>query len=111
MQFTKLWWSILGTVLFGLQAGLTDNSVSTEEYVVLGAAVLNNVGTWLIPNTPILNTAKTWVNALVLGSGVLVPLLPNGVTPQEWLTFGIAVGTGAGVFLFENKRVLTPAGS
>lgn len=104
MTFNKLIAAIVGTVLFGLQGALTDGGMSVEEYVTVGSAVLAAFGTWLVPNTPALATAKTWVGAVVLGSGVLLPLLPGGVTGSEWMTVGIAVLTAAGVYAVPNGR-------
>lgn len=104
MDYRKLLWAILGTVALGVQGALTDGSLSVEEYVTVGAAGLACVGTWLVPNTPSLARAKTWVTSLVLGAGVLVPLLPDGLTPQEWLTTGIAVITAAGVYVLPGPQ-------
>jgi hypothetical protein len=104
MSVNKLLFALLGTVALGLQGALTDGSMSVEEYVTVGAAALAALGTWLVPNTPALNTAKTWVNAIVLGAGVLVPLLAGGVSGQEVWTVVIAVLTAAGVYAVPNGR-------
>jgi hypothetical protein len=104
MDYRKLFWAIAGVIAFGLQGALTDGGLSIEEGIVLGAAVLNALGTWLIPNTPVLATAKTWVNALVLGAGAVIPLLPDGITSQEVWTIVIAVGTAAGVFAMPGPK-------
>lgn len=103
MTVNKLLWALVGTVALGLQGALTDGSMSVEEYVTVGAAGLAAVGTWLMPNTRALAAAKTWVNALVLGAGVLVPLLVGGVDGQEVWTVVIAVLTAAGVYAVPNK--------
>jgi hypothetical protein len=103
MTVNKLIWALVGTVALGLQGALTDGSMSTEEWVTVGAAAFAALGTWLVPNTPTLAAAKTWVNALVLGAGVLVPLLAHGVTGQEVWTVVIAVLTAAGVYRLPNK--------
>ena len=105
-NYWKLAAAILGAVVFALQGALTDSSMSVAEWVVLGAAVLNVFGTWLVPETELLKAAKTWVNGLVLGAGVVVPLLPDGLTQQEIWTVAIAVLTGAGVLAASNN----PAG-
>lgn len=104
MTVNKLVWALVGTVALGLQGALTDGSMSVEEWVTVVAAALAAFGTWLVPNTPALNTAKTWVNAVVLGAGVLVPLLAGGVTGQEVWTVVIAVLTAAGVYAVPNGR-------
>lgn len=105
MTVNKLLWALLGTVALGLQGALTDGSMSVEEYVTVGAAALAAVGTWLVPNTSALATAKTWVNAFVLGAGAVIPLLPGGISSQEVWTIVIAVGTAAGVFLVPGPRL------
>lgn len=105
MDYKKLIVAIAGVVAFGLQGALTDNGLSLEEGIVLGAAVLNAFGTWLLPNTAALATAKTWVNALVLGAGAVIPLLPGGISSQEVWTIVIAVGTAAGVFLVPGPKL------
>ena len=104
MQYSKLIWAIAGTAALGLQAALNDGSISTAEWVTVLAALLAAFGTWLTPNTPALSAAKTWVHALVLGAGVLVPLLTDGVSGQEWLTVVIAVLTSAGVYALPGLR-------
>lgn len=101
-NYRKLIVAILGAVVLGLQGAMTDGSMSVAEWVVLGAAILNAFGTWLVPETELLATAKTWVNGLVLGAGVVVPLLPDGLTQQEIWTVAIAVLTGAGVLAAHN---------
>jgi hypothetical protein len=103
MSVNKLIAAIVGTVLFTLQGALTDGGVNVEEAVTIGAAVLAAFGAWLVPNTAALATAKTWVNAVVLGAGVLLPLLVGGVDGSEWMTVGIAVLTAAGVYAVPNK--------
>lgn len=104
MQYSKLLWAIVGTIALGLKAALADNAMSVEDWVTVVAAALAAFGTWLVPNTPVLATAKTWVNAVVLGAGVLVPLLPDGLSGQEWWTVVIAVLTAAGVYLLPGPQ-------
>lgn len=104
MTYNKLLWALLGTVLLGLQTSLSDGSLSLEDGLLVGSAALAAVGTWLVPNTPVLATAKLWVNAFVLGTGTLVTVLPDGVTGQEWVTVGIMVITSAGVWAVPTKR-------
>jgi hypothetical protein len=99
MNYMKLVWALAGTLALGLQAGLVDDVMSTVDWLTVTAAALAALGTWLIPNTPVLAAAKTWVNALVLSVGVLIPLLPGGVSGNEWWTVVIALLTAAGVYM------------
>jgi hypothetical protein len=101
-NYRKLLLAIVGAVVLALQAAFTDGSMSTAEWVTVVAAALAAFGTWLMPNTDLLATAKTWVNALVLGAGVIVPLLADGLTQQEIWTAVIAVLTAAGVLAVRN---------
>lgn len=104
MDYRKLFWAIAGTIALGVQGALTDGAFSVEEVVTVAAAGLAAVGTWLVPNTRRLMTTKTWVNAFVLGAGVLVPLLVGGLTAQEWVTVGLSVMTAAGVYLIPGPK-------
>lgn len=111
MNFTKLIWSILGTVALTLKTGLSDGGFDLTEQIALGALVLGTIGTWLIPNTPVLNAAKTWVNALSTGTALLATLVSGGLTGSEWLDVVILVLTTAGVYTFPNvkNRAQVPA--
>jgi hypothetical protein len=103
MNYMKLLWALAGTVALGMQTGLSDGVLSLEDGLLVGAAFLAAVGTWLVPNTPALVTAKLWVNAFVLGTGTLITVLPDGVTGQEWWTVGISVLVSAGVYAMPSR--------
>jgi hypothetical protein len=107
MNIAKLLWSILGTGLFFLQTSLSDNDFSPFEQVSLGSLVLGTIATWLVPNTPALTTAKTWVNAASVGTALLATLLGGGLTGQEWMSVLILVLTTAGVYTIPNKSNVT----
>ncbi len=103
MTVNKLIAALVGALVFGLHRGLADDIMSAEDIVMTVSMVLAAVGTWLVPNTPALATAKLWVNALVVGAGVLVPLIAGGVSTQEGIDILIAVLTAAGVYVVPNK--------
>lgn len=109
MNVNKLLWSILGTILLGIQTGLSDGDWSLVEQIALGGVALGTLGTWLIPNTPLLSTAKTWVNAFSVGTALLAVAADNGIDGQEWLTAVILVLTTAGVYAIPNKKAVVPA--
>lgn len=104
MQYNKLLFAIVGAVAVAVQTALSsDGLLSTQDYVVVAAAALAALGTWLVPNTPALETAKTWVNALVLAAGIAAPLIQDGLTGTEWTTVIIALLTAAGVYAVPNR--------
>lgn len=103
MKFNKLLWAVLGAVVLAVQTALADSTMSIEDWVTVATAAIAAFGTWIMPNTPELNTAKTWVNAMVLGSGVLVPLFQDGLTSTEVTSVIIAVLTAAGVYVIPNQ--------
>jgi len=103
VTINKLIWSLLGTAAIALQTAVADGGMSVQDWVVVSALLLASFGTWIVPNTPFLNTAKTWVNALVVGAGALEVVLVGGVTQAEGLTVLLAVLTSAGVYVIPNR--------
>jgi hypothetical protein len=100
MTIKKLIAAIVGAVAFGLQTALSDGHMSTEELIGFIAMLFTVVGTWIVPNTSVLAAAKTWLAALVVGAGVLVPALVDGwQTNTDLWPIVIAVLTAAGVYV------------
>lgn len=108
MTIGKLVAALVGAIVYGLQGALSDNTMSTEELVGLIAMLLTAVGTWIVPNTSVLQAAKTWLAALVVGAGVLVPALADGWQSNTdlWPVL-IAVLTAAGVYVVPNRPAVT----
>lgn len=113
MDFKKLLVALVGAVVFGLQGALSDNNMSTAELIGLISLGLTAIGTWIVPNTSVLTAAKTWLAALVVGAGVLVPALVDGwQTNADLWPIVIAVLTAAGVYVAPGAPLheLKPAG-
>lgn len=100
MTIKKLIVAVVGALAFGLQGALSDNHLSTVELIGLIAMFLTALGTWIVPNTTVLTTAKTWLAALVVGAGVLVPAIADGwqFNTDFWPVV-IGVLTAAGVYV------------
>lgn len=98
MTLWKLVAALVGAVALALETVLVDGILSQQDAVVLVGAAAAAFGTWLVPNTPQLETAKSWVCSIVLGVGVLVPLAADGVGWADGLAAVIAVLTAAGVY-------------
>lgn len=102
MNVNKLLFGLVGAALVALQTGLSDGFSLTEQ-IALGATLLGVLGAWLVPNTPALNTAKTWVVAVGTATALLATLAGDGLTGQDWLTALLLVLTTAGVYAVPNK--------
>lgn len=108
MNVNKLLFGLVGAALVALQTGLSDGFSLTEQ-IALGATLLGVLGAWLVPNTPALNTAKTWVVAVGTATALLATLAGDGLTGQDWLTALLLVLTTAGVYAVPNRaKVVTP---
>lgn len=95
-DYWKLFWAVIGAIVFGLQTSLSDG-MSTSEWVALIAMALNAFGVWIIPDTQVLRTAKSVVTALLAGLAVLELVIVGGITADEWISVAIAVLTAGGV--------------
>jgi len=83
MTVNKLLAALVGALFFGLEEYFNDNVLTGAEWVLIISMLIAAVATWLVPNTPRLATAKTWAEALVVGAGVLVPLMADGLQQQD----------------------------
>jgi len=110
MNLNKLVWAIFGAVATGLIAFLGDGHLDLSEDLQLTVMGLGAVYTWLMPNTTLLATSKTWVNALATGLTLLIGFLSNGVSAQEWIQVAVCVATTAGVYAIPNQPKTTPVG-
>jgi hypothetical protein len=97
VSYLKLVWAVAGAVALAVQTGVVGDGWTAAEKIVVVSAALGAFGTWLVPNTDVVRTAKAWVNALLAGLAVLTTVLDGGVTGAEWATVVIAVLTTAGV--------------
>lgn len=105
MNINKLIWAVVGAVAFGLHTGLSDGTWTSMEKIATLALVLGAFGAWLIPNTTLLATAKTWVSAITAGVGLVSVTIEGGLTGQEWLDALILVLTTAGVYVIPGPAI------
>lgn len=89
--------AVLGAVALSIYVALTDDRISTLEWVLAGQAWLGALGVYVVPLAPQYRWGKTAVGALFAGSELLVLVLPGGVNRQEWLGIVIVVASAAGV--------------
>lgn len=109
-DYRKLLWAILGPVVLFLKDAIgAGNPFTLPEQITVGALVLGAIGTWIIPNTPLNYTAKTWVNAVGAGAALLAVLAGDGLVGDDWMDALICVLTTAGVLVIPNATKLPTA--
>lgn len=96
-KYGKAAWAVLGAVAMSFYVALTDNHVSTLEWVLAGQAWIGALGVYVVPLAPQYRWGKTAVGALFAGSEALVLALPGGLNSQEWLGIAIVIGSVAGI--------------
>jgi hypothetical protein len=107
MKIGALVAAIIGAVVLFLKEALGDGGLEQWEWLHIATILVGCVGVWLLPNTTVLKTAKTWVMALAAGLVVLESAITNGVTPAELVDIGIVILTAAGILTASDPR-LTP---
>ncbi len=103
-KYNKLWLALFFAVALGVRQGfLDDDHFSPTDWVVTANGFLAVLATWRFPNTPVFRYVKSAAAALILGGGVLVPLLADGWQWQaDLLPAILAVGEGLGVLAVKN---------
>ena len=107
MDYRKLIGPIAGGLIYFLYSGpLTDGHLTVIEWVGLVSFLLATLGTYLMPNTTLLAAAKMWINALVIGAGVLVLQLADGwQTNADLGPVLLAILTTAGVYRLPGPEI------
>lgn len=110
MTALKAFGALAGAIVFMLYSGpITDGHLTAIEWVELVGFVLATLGTYIVGNSAGSRAAKTWVHALVIGSGVLALQLVDGW--QTTVDLGpvlIGILTSAGVYVLPGPdRMLT----
>lgn len=107
MDIKKTLGSLTGALLYFLYSGpLTDGHLTVIEWVGLISFLLATLGTYVMPNTTLLAAAKLWINALVIGAGVLVLRLADGWQVNVDLgPVALAILTAAGVYILPGPEI------
>lgn len=107
MDVRKLIGPVLGGLIYFLYSGpLTDGHLTVIEWVGVVSFLFATVGTYMMPNTTLLAAAKMWINAFVLGLGVLVLQLADGwQTNADLGPVLLTILTAAGVYRLPGPEV------
>lgn len=97
----KLIWPILGAIVMSIfttvQDAMTDNHIDSQEWVLVGLAVLMAFNVWATANLPQYGKMKTYVAAAIVVAGALHTFIVGGVSMQEWVNLIILALSALGV--------------
>lgn len=95
----KTWLAVVAAVASLLVAFLSDNTITTVEWVLLGTAFITALNMYVVPNLTdgVAKYAKGIVTFLLAAFGILYTVLAGGVTTAEWIMVALAGLTAIGV--------------
>lgn len=80
-----------------VQDAMTDNHIDSQEWVLVGLAVLMAFNVWATANLPQYGKMKTYVAAAIVVAGALHTFIVGGVSMQEWVNLIILALSALGV--------------
>ena len=97
--------SLIVTGLTLVVGALTDNNISTAEWLTIGAALIGTIAVVGIPNTPSNPALKTVAQVLapVLGGLAAALVTPDGISASVLVNLAIAAAGAAGVYAVPNS--------
>jgi hypothetical protein len=109
--YSKSVTALLGAVATVLASALTDDVVTSAEFVQMTVAGLTAFAVYLLPNAPGFGAVKTFVAAALAGLNLVAGWLANGeeITNAMWVNVVIAVAVALGVFVLPNDREPAPS--
>lgn len=104
MSYAKALAAGVGAAVMALVAVLTDGAITPVEWATVGVATLGAVGVYNTANLPTDAPFAKAVAATLSAAGVLVVVLPGGVTSAEWAQVAVAVLAVFAVFGVPNRE-------
>lgn len=99
----KFFVALAGAAALAVASVLTDNLITTVEWVQIVIAVATAMQVWVTANVPALTWAKT-LTAVVLGvANLLVGMIADGLDAADWSALVVAALTAAGVYAVPNS--------
>jgi hypothetical protein len=89
---------VLMTVVSAIVAALTDNHITTAEWINVALLGFAAAQVFTAPNIPGAKYTKTILAVLTAGLTALVSFLTNGVSTAEWLQVLVAAAAAVGVY-------------
>ena len=89
-KYGKLIASVLYFVAVAVYGFLSDNTLSTEEWVLVVTAFFTAILTYVVPAVPEWPWLKTVAGVSLVVLGVLVNVILGGISQAEWIQLLIA---------------------
>lgn len=101
-MYRKFFVALAGAVALAVAGVITDNVITTIEWVQIVIATATAVQVWVTANTPGLTWAKT-LTAVVLGvANLLIGVIGDGIDAADVAALLVAALTAAGVYQVAN---------
>lgn len=104
MAYAKSLLAVLVTGIYAVVAALTDNTITTVEWISVGIALAGAAAVFTAPNVP---GAKFTKGVLAVITAVLTffaTAVADGVSTSEWLQVLIIAAGALGVVAVPNKK-------
>jgi hypothetical protein len=104
-KYAKGFMSLAVTLITLIVGALTDNNISTAEWLTVGGAFVATLAVVGVPNSPSNPALKTVAQVLapVLGGLATAIVTPDGITASVLLNLAIAAAGAAGVYGVRNS--------
>lgn len=113
MNAIKAWAQVAVAIATAIYAALTEDNITTQEWVVIAGIGVGAIGVHIVPNLAwgVGHYAKGVVSFLTAGLSVLYVVIPGGLTQAEMIevilagcaAIGLVVGVGNANYTFASK--------
>jgi hypothetical protein len=105
MTYAKSLLAVLVTGIYAVVAALTDNTISTVEWISVGIALSGAAAVFTAPNVPHAKFTKSVLAVITAVLTFFVTAVVDGVSTSEWLQVLIIAAGAIGVYAVPNKTV------
>lgn len=95
--------AVIATAISAIVAAMTDNDISSVEWVNVGIAAVTAAAVFAAPNVPGAKTTKAILAVLMAVLSFFVTAISDGVTMSEWLQVIVIASGALGVYAVPNR--------
>lgn len=103
-SYSKMLAMVAATVAAAAVAALSDNTITTKEWINLAVAGVGAAAVFAGPNVPGARYTKAVLAALSAGLMALLSTIDGGLTTSAFLQVAIAVAGALGVYAVPNSQ-------